>query len=352
MTTTMQTAQISKPGGDWEVVERDIPEPDAGHVRVKVEVCGICHSDVFVKDGLWPGLQYPRVPGHEVAGRIDAVGDTVSAWRHGERVGVGWHGGHCLVCDPCRRGDFTMCVQRKVTGVDFDGGYAEYMLAPVTALAAIPEAVPAEEAGPFMCAGVTVYNALRHAGARAGEVVAVHGIGRLGHLGVQYARQMGFATVAINRGNDKEPLARQPGAHYYIDASAQDAVTALQKLGGARDSGDRAERPGDFSLGGRLVGQRHPGGGGRPGGAVDDQCNGAHQWEAIRGGLVLRHREGCARHPRIQCLDRGAPDDRNLSAPSRGGRLRAHAQRPGAVSRRAHRRWVTHHAGALPFIRP
>jgi D-arabinose 1-dehydrogenase-like Zn-dependent alcohol dehydrogenase len=234
MTTTMKAAQISKPGGEWELVERVMPEPRAGHVRVKVETCGICHSDVLVKDGLWPGLEYPRVPGHEVAGRIDAVGDNVSAWRPGQRVGVGWHGGHCFGCTPCRRGDFAMCVHRKVTGVDFDGGYAEYMIAPVTALAAIPEELPAAEAGPFMCAGVTVYNALRHAGARAGEVVAVHGIGGLGHLGVQYARRMGFETVAINRGRDKEPLARQLGAHHYIDAIAQDAVTELQKLGGAR----------------------------------------------------------------------------------------------------------------------
>ena len=234
MTTTMQAAQISKPRGDWELVERVIPEPRAGQVRVKVEACGICHSDVFVKEGLWPGLEYPRVPGHEIAGHIDAVGDNVRAWRQGQRVGVGWHGGHCFVCAQCRRGDFAMCVQRKVTGFDFDGGYAEYMIAPVETLAALPEALPAEEAGPFMCAGVTVYNALRHAGARAGEVVAVHGIGGLGHLGVQYARQMGFETVAINRGNDKESLARQLGAHHYIDASAQDAVTELQKLGGAR----------------------------------------------------------------------------------------------------------------------
>jgi D-arabinose 1-dehydrogenase-like Zn-dependent alcohol dehydrogenase len=234
MTTTMQAAQISQPGGEWEVVERDIPEPGAGQVRVKVDACGMCHSDVFVKEGLWPGLAYPRVPGHEIAGRIDAVGDNVRAWRQGQRVGVGWHGGHCFVCAPCRRGDFAMCVQRQVTGVDFDGGYAEYMLARTETLAAIPDALPAEEAGPFMCAGVTVYNALRHAGARAGEVVAVHGIGGLGHLGVQYARQMGFETVAINRGNDKEALARQLGAHHYIDAIAQDAVTELQKLGGAR----------------------------------------------------------------------------------------------------------------------
>jgi D-arabinose 1-dehydrogenase-like Zn-dependent alcohol dehydrogenase len=234
MPTTMQAAQISQPRGEWELVERVIPEPRAGHVRVKVEACGMCHSDVFVKEGLWPGLAYPRVPGHEVAGRIDAVGDNVTAWRPGQRVGVGWHGGHCFVCTPCRRGDFAMCVHRKVTGFDIDGGYAEYMIARAETLAAIPEVLPAEEAGPFMCAGVTVYNALRHAGARAGEVVAVHGIGGLGHLGVQYARQMGFETVAINRGHDKELLARQLGAHHYIDATAQDAVTELQKLGGAR----------------------------------------------------------------------------------------------------------------------
>jgi D-arabinose 1-dehydrogenase-like Zn-dependent alcohol dehydrogenase len=234
MTTKMQAAQISKSGGDWELVERAIPEPRAGQVRVKVEACGICHSDVFVKEGLWPGLAYPRVPGHEIAGHIDAVGDNVTAWRPGQRVGVGWHGGHCFVCEPCRRGDFAMCVHRQVTGIDFDGGYAEYMIARAETLAAIPEALPAEEVGPFMCAGVTVYNALRHAGARAGEVVAVHGIGGLGHLGVQYARQMGFETVAITRGNDKESLARQLGAHHYIDAIAQDAVTELQKLGGAR----------------------------------------------------------------------------------------------------------------------
>src|SRR5712664_1777940 len=234
MRTKMKAAQISKPGGDGELIERDIPDPSTGEVRVKVEACGICHSDSLVKEGLWPGLQYPRVPGHEVAGCIDAVGDKVTAWTTGQRVGVGWHGGHCFVCEQCRRGDFAMCVNRKVTGLDFDGGYAEYMIAPVTALAAIPDELPAEEAGPFMCAGVTVYNALRNSGARAGEVVTVHGIGGLGHLGVQYARQMGFETVAINRGNDKEPLARKLGAHHYIDAIATDPVSELQKLGGAR----------------------------------------------------------------------------------------------------------------------
>jgi propanol-preferring alcohol dehydrogenase len=233
MSSKMKAAQISKAGGDWELIERDIPEPSVGQVRVKVEACGICHSDSLVKEGLWPGLQYPRVPGHEVAGRVDAVGNNVTPWTVGQRVGVGWHGGHDFTCAQCRRGDFAMCVNRKVIGIDFDGGYATHLIVPAAVLAAIPDDLPAEEAGPFMCAGVTVFNALRNSGARAGEVVAVHGIGGLGHLGVQYARRMGFETVAINRGNDKEPLARQLGAHHYIDAKAQDVVAELQKLGGA-----------------------------------------------------------------------------------------------------------------------
>ncbi|PYS85224.1 MAG: alcohol dehydrogenase [Acidobacteria bacterium] len=233
MSTKMKAAQISKAGGDWELVERDVPEPGPGQVRVKVEACGICHSDALVKDGIWPGLQYPRVPGHEIAGRVDAVGANVTSWAVGQRVGVGWHGGHCFVCEQCRRGDFAMCVNRKVTGIDFDGGYADHVIVPAAALAAIPVDLPAEEAGPFMCAGVTVFNALRNSGARAGEVVAVHGIGGLGHLGVQYARRMGFNTVAINRGRDKEELARQLGAQHYVDATAQDVVAELQKLGGA-----------------------------------------------------------------------------------------------------------------------
>jgi D-arabinose 1-dehydrogenase-like Zn-dependent alcohol dehydrogenase len=230
----MKAAQISKPGGDFEMVERDLPQPGAGEVRVKVEACGICHSDVVVKDGLWPGLQFPRVPGHEIAGRIDSLGERVTGWRKDQRVGVGWHGGHDLTCEECRRGDFAMCVNRKITGVDFDGGYAEYMIAPATALAAIPDELPPEEAGPFMCAGVTVYNALRNSGARSGDIVAIHGVGGLGHLGVQYARQMGFRTVALNRGKDKEALAEKLGAHHYIDTEGGDAAAALQKLGGAR----------------------------------------------------------------------------------------------------------------------
>jgi D-arabinose 1-dehydrogenase-like Zn-dependent alcohol dehydrogenase len=230
----MRVVQVSQPKGPFEIVERETAEPAAGQVRVKVEACGICHSDALVKDGIWPGLQYPRVPGHEIAGRVDAVGADVTSWAVGQRVGVGWHGGHCFVCQQCRRGDFAMCVNRKVTGIDFDGGYAEYLIARAETLAAIPDDLPAEEAGPFMCAGVTVFNALRNSGARAGELVAVHGIGGLGHLGVQYARQMGFETVAINRGSDKEPLARKLGAHHYVDATATDVVSELQKLGGAK----------------------------------------------------------------------------------------------------------------------
>jgi D-arabinose 1-dehydrogenase-like Zn-dependent alcohol dehydrogenase len=234
MKTKMTAAQISKAGGDFELVERDIPEPGPGQVRVKVEACGICHSDMLVKEGFWPGLQYPRVPGHEIAGRVDTLGAGVAVWKKGERVGIGWHGGHDFACDPCRRGDFAMCVNRKVTGIDYDGGYAEYVIAPAEALAAIPNQVPAEEAGPFMCAGVTVFNALRNSGARPGDVVAVQGIGGLGHLGVQYANKMGFETVALGRGADKEPLAKKLGAHHYIDSAAANTVTELQKLGGAR----------------------------------------------------------------------------------------------------------------------
>jgi propanol-preferring alcohol dehydrogenase len=234
MSNKMKMAQVLKAGGDFTIVEGAIPEPAAGQVRVKVEACGVCHSDVLVKEGLWPGIQFPRGPGHEIAGRIDAVGAGVTTWKQGQRVGVGWHGGHCFVCEPCRRGDFAMCLNRKITGIDFDGGYAEYMIARAEALAAIPDELPAEEAGPFMCAGVTVYNALRNSGARGGDTVAIHGVGGLGHLGVQYARRMGFHTIAINRGKDKESLAKELGAHHYIDSSGSNAADELQKLGGAR----------------------------------------------------------------------------------------------------------------------
>jgi alcohol dehydrogenase/propanol-preferring alcohol dehydrogenase len=229
----MKAVQISKPGGNFEVVERPIPEPGRGQVRIKVEACGICHSDALVKEGHWPGIQYPRVPGHEIAGRVDAVGADVTLWKAGQRVGVGWHGGHCFQCDPCRRGDFINCKFEKITAIHFDGGYAEYMVAPAEAVALMPDDLPADEAAPLMCAGITVFNALRNSGARGGDLVAVQGIGGLGHLGIQYARQMGFRTVAIGRGGDKQVLAKKLGAHEYIDTSAGDPAAALQKLGGA-----------------------------------------------------------------------------------------------------------------------
>jgi D-arabinose 1-dehydrogenase-like Zn-dependent alcohol dehydrogenase len=230
----MKAAQISQPHGNWELVERDIPEPGAKQVRVKVEACGICHSDIFVKDGLWPGLQYPRIPGHEIAGRIDAVGAGVTEWKVGQRVGVGWHGGHCFVCEACRRGDFILCSSGKITGFSHDGGYAEYMISPSEAVAAMPDELPAAEAAPLLCAGITVFNSLRHAGANPGDLVAVQGIGGLGHLAIQYANRMGFITVALARGSDKEPLARQLGAKHYLDSAAGSIAEALQKLGGAR----------------------------------------------------------------------------------------------------------------------
>jgi D-arabinose 1-dehydrogenase-like Zn-dependent alcohol dehydrogenase len=204
----MKAVQVSKPGGNFELVERNIPEPARGQVRIKVEACGICHSDAIVKDGHWPGLQYPRIPGHEIAGRIDAVGEGVVQWKPNQSVGVGWHGGHCFICDPCRRGDFVLCKNEKITALSHDGGYAEYMISPAEAVAALPDDLPADEAAPLLCAGITVFNALRNSGARSGDLVAVQGIGGLGHLGIQYARQMGFRTVAVGRGADKEALAR------------------------------------------------------------------------------------------------------------------------------------------------
>jgi D-arabinose 1-dehydrogenase-like Zn-dependent alcohol dehydrogenase len=231
---TMRVVQVSRPDGPFETVERQIPEPGAGSVRIRVQACGICHSDVLTKQGLFPGIQYPRVPGHEVAGVIDAVGPGTVGWQPGQRVGVGWNGGYCGRCDNCRRGDFFACVTGQVTGITYDGGYAEYMIAPANAVALMPAELPPIEAAPLMCAGLTTFNALRNSGARPGDVVAVLGLGGLGHLGVQYAARMGFRTVGIARGKDKEPFARQMGASVYIDSQAQDPAAELTKLGGAK----------------------------------------------------------------------------------------------------------------------
>ena len=231
----MRVVQVARAGGPFELVEREITEPGIGHVRIKVEACGICHSDVLTKEGTWPGIQYPRVPGHEVAGIVDAVGEGVVGWTEGQRVGVGWHGGHCGYCDSCRRGDFITCqIAHLITGISYDGGYAEYMVAPAGALASIPEGLSAAEAAPLMDAGVTTFNPLRNSGARPGDIVAVLGVGGLGHLGIQFASKMGFRTVAIARGKEREPLARKLGAIHYIDSQAQDPAAELSKLGGAR----------------------------------------------------------------------------------------------------------------------
>ena len=230
----MRAVQVPAAGRPFELVEREIPEPRPGWVRIKVQACGICHSDSFAKEGHWPGIAYPRVPGHEVAGTIDAVGAEVAGWKTGQRVGVGWYGGHCGYCESCRRGDFITCRNGLVTGISYDGGYADYMIAPAQALALIPQELDAAAAAPLLCAGITTYNSLRNSGARAGDLVAVLGVGGLGHLGVQFAARMGFGTVAIARGKDKEPLARKLGARHYIDSQAQNPAEQLTKLGGAK----------------------------------------------------------------------------------------------------------------------
>ena len=229
----MRSVQVSKPKGSLEIAERDIPEPAPRQVRIKVQACGICHGDSITKDGLFPGIRYPRVPGHEVAGIIDSVGKDVTEWKIGQRVAVGWHGGHCGHCESCRRGDFLACSYAQVPGISYDGGYADYMVAPIEAIVSIPDELSFPEAAPLMCAGITTYNALRNSGAHAGDVVAVLGIGGLGHLGIQFASKMGFRTIAIGRGKDKEELVRKLGAIHYIDSKSQNPVEELSKLGGS-----------------------------------------------------------------------------------------------------------------------
>jgi len=231
---TMRVAQVPSPGADFQIVEREIPKPDAGHVRIKVLACGVCHSDVLTKEGLWPGIQYPRIPGHEVAGIVDEVGAGVSAWTKGQRVGVGWHGGQDNTCRECRRGDFRNCQNVKVCGISYDGGYQQFMVAPVEALVAIPETLSDTDAAPLLCAGITTYNALRHSGALPGDLVAVQGIGGLGHLGIQFANKFGYNVAAIGRGPENASLAKKLGASLYIDSQSVNPAEALQKLGGAR----------------------------------------------------------------------------------------------------------------------
>jgi len=256
----MRVAQVAKAGGPFEIVERDVPQPKARHVRIKVQACGICHSDAFTKLGAFPGIQFPRVPGHEVVGVVDAVGADVVGWKPGTRVGVGWHGGHCGQCASCRRGDFVTCAKGQIPGITYDGGYAEYMIAPVEALASIPAELDAADAAPLLCAGITTFNSLRGNGVRPGDLVAILGIGGLGHLGVQFAAKMGCNTVAIARGADKRAFALELGARHYIDSTRQDVAAELMKLGGARvilatvtDAKSMSAAVGGLAVDGKLV---------------------------------------------------------------------------------------------------
>ena len=230
----MTVAQIAKPGADFQIIEREIPEPGVGQVLIKVKACGVCHSDVLTKEGSWPGIQYPRVPGHEVAGIIEELGAGVSAWKKGQRVGVGWHGGQDNTCRQCRRGDFRNCENLKIAGISYDGGYQQYMVAPIEALVPIPDTLNDVEAAPLLCAGITTYNALRHSGAFPGDLVAVQGVGGLGHLGIQFANKFGYHVAAIGRGSENAPLAKKLGASLYIDSKSTNAAQELQKLGGAQ----------------------------------------------------------------------------------------------------------------------
>jgi D-arabinose 1-dehydrogenase-like Zn-dependent alcohol dehydrogenase len=255
-----RAVQVSRPSGPFELVEREIPEPGPRQVRIKVQACGLCHSDSLTKEGHWPGIKYPRVPGHEIGGVIDAVGSDVPRWKPGQRVGVGWLGSYCGYCESCRRGSFVTCANQLISGITMDGGYQDYVVVPFEGLALIPDELSPIEAGPLTCAGITTFNSLRNSGARAGDTVAVLGIGGLGHLGVQFASKMSFRTIAIARGKDKEPLARQLGAHHYIDGQAGDVSDALQKLGGAKivlataTSADAMEATiGGLALDGRLI---------------------------------------------------------------------------------------------------
>jgi D-arabinose 1-dehydrogenase-like Zn-dependent alcohol dehydrogenase len=230
----MRAVQVNEAGGDLTLVEREIPQPGPGEVLVRIQACGVCHSDSMTVAGHWPGIEYPRIPGHEIAGFIESLGEDVKGWETGQRVGVGWFGGHCGHCTPCRRGDLVNCLHLDIPGLTMDGGYADYIVVKANALALIPQELSAQDAAPLLCAGITTYNALRHSGAHGGDLVAVLGVGGLGHLGIQFAAKLGFDTVAIARGRDKEPLARPLGAHHYIDSTSEDPAAELQKLGGAR----------------------------------------------------------------------------------------------------------------------
>ena len=283
----MKAAQISKAGGDFEIVEREVPNPEAGQVRIKVQACGVCHSDVITKEGLLPGIAYPRVPGHEVVGVIDEVGAGVTQWKRGQRVGVGWHGGQDNTCPSCRRGDFGTCANLRICGVSYDGGYQEYMVAPVEALAAMPESLNAAEAGPLMCAGVTTFNALRHSGALPSDLVAVQGIGGLGHLGIQFAKNFGYRVAAVGRGPENAALAKKLGAHVYIDSAAGRRGRAAETGRRARDSRDGAQREGNVFAYRRSGSQWRLNGGGSSIGADGGLCHSVDFWTEAHSRLAF-----------------------------------------------------------------
>ena len=309
-TATMKVAQISKPGAGFELVEREIPKPGAGQVRIKVQACGVCHSDVLTVEGAWPGIQYPRVPGHEVAGIIDAVGAGVSTWKKGQRVGVGWHGGQDNTCPECRRGDFRNCRNLKISGISYDGGYQEYMVAPVEALAAIPDSLKDAEAAPLLCAGITTYNALRHSGAFPGDLVAVQGIGGLGHLGVQFANKFGYKVAAIGRGPEDAALAKKLGASVYIDSKATNAAEELQKLGGAKVI--LATAPSSKAMS-ELINGLGPNGKLMVVGATADPIEvtppAADRWKQSDSGLVIGNSDRLRRHTALCRAQRRASHD-------------------------------------------
>ena len=333
---TMKAAQVPRPGAAFEVVEREIPSPASGEVRIKVQACGVCHSDVFTKEGAWPGIQYPRIPGHEVAGIVDEVGDGVSEWKKGQRVGVGWHGGHDGTCRECRRGDFRNCRNLQVTGISYDGGYQEYMVAPTSALVPIPDALSDVDAAPLLCAGITTYNALRHSGALPGDLVAVLGIGGLGHLGIQFANKFGY-RVAGNwtRGRERGPgketrrqrVHRQPG-----DESSRGSAKTGRRKG---NSGDRSQLKSDVCSDRRACAQRQAPGDRRGIRADRGDAGTAHQWKPVDSGLVLRDAGRFGGHPALRRAERRACPDRDISAGEGRGGVRPHDERQGAVSRRA-----------------
>jgi D-arabinose 1-dehydrogenase-like Zn-dependent alcohol dehydrogenase len=306
----MTVAQIPKAGADFQIVEREIPRPGAGHVRIKVQACGVCHSDLFTKEGMWPGIQYPRVPGHEVAGIVDEVGAGVSEWVEGQRAGVGWHGGHDGTCLRCRRGDFGNCQNLKIAGISYDGGYQQYMVAPVEALTAIPESLSDVEAAPLLCAGITTYNALRHSGALPGDLVAVLGIGGLGHLGIQFANKFGYKVAAIGRGSESAALAKELGASVYIDNKATNAAEELQKLGGAQvilATAPSSKSMSEVINGLRSEWQAHGRGCGN--GSHRGHTGTADHWKPNDSRLGLGNTNGCRGHTAFCRTNRSASHD-------------------------------------------